>query len=668
MNNGKLPNDKDQNELIYSEISFPPPEVDTVPKTLRWGYERWSDRVLMRHKIFGKYFEWTWEQVYDEVKYLCLGLMNFGLQRGETAAIIGENEPEFFWAYWAIQAAGAKTVCIYPDTIPSEATYILNHSEALFVFCEDQEQTDKILEIKEELPKLEKIIYWDDRGMWTYSDSILITLEEVQDKGRKYAQSNPDAFEERLSQGKGADIADISYTSGTTGLPKGVIELQQTFLDNAFRWIFSLPVYPFIEYLSYSPPAWMAEKMLGLSMGLVVPFVINFSEEPETVLENIREVGAGMLFFGVRQWEMMASSTQAKMLDASPLARKMYNWAMNIGRRIAISRLKNKPINPLWLFLYPIAYITVLRPLADKLGLLKGRVAVVGGASMAPELFYFFQAMGVKLRNTYGSSEFGEVTICQGEQYDIETIGTTMPIHPSFGQQIELRVNDNGELLLRGGTGFAGYYKDPDKTSEILYEGWYHTGDCVTIRDNGGIVYLDRIKDMRTLSTGTKFPPQFIETRLRFSPFIKDAICLGDEKKPFVAALMNIDAETVGRWAEQRGIAYSTFPDLSQNAAVCELIRQEISKVNQDLFDDAKVKRFVNLPKELDPDEAELTRTRKLRRSFLEERYGGITEAIYRGETEFVTEVPVKYRDGRGGKVTATTKIVELGAPKEGAT
>lgn len=662
MDTKKLAKNKGQSKAI-----FPPPELDTLPKLLKWQSERLGDKVFIRRKDRGLYQRWTWKQAYDEVKYFCLGLMSLGLNREETVALIGENEPELFWGHWATQSAGAKAVCIYPDATPQEVHYALDHSDALFAVCEDQEQVDKVLEIKDKLPKIKKIIYWDPRGMWKYSDPILMTFGEVQAEGRSYEQSHPGAFEENISKGKGSDIGVLSYTSGTTGAhPKGVIMTHAGLIDSAYRVMASLPLYPFMQYLSYIAPAWGTEQAFGLTMGLALPYVINFPEEPETIQENIREVGAELLVFSPRQWESLASTVQARMLDASPFAQFCYRQAMGIGEKVAIGRLEEEPVNPLWQLLYPLAYVAVLRPLLDKLGLLKVRVAICGGSAMAPDVFRFFHSMGLKLRNLFGITEVGLLTTHMGNHFDVATVGRFMPVHPALGQPMEWRVDGvTGELMLRGGVGFQGYYKNPEATAEAQRDGWYLSGDAVAVREDGELVYLERVRDMRSLSTGARFPPQFIETRLRFSPFIKDAMCLGDETKPFVAALINIDSETVGRWAEQRGIAYATFPDLSQKAEVRELIRQEILKVNRDLGDEAKVKRFANLPKELDPDEAELTRTRKLRRSFLEERYSGLIEAIYQQKAEYVTEVPVKYRDGRVGKVTTATKIMDIETPVE---
>ena len=643
----------------------PPLEADTLPKILKWGCEKWGDRVFMRRKNFGIWQRWTWQNVFENVKSFCLGLMSVGLQPGETVAMIGENEPELFWAHWAAQAARAKTVCLYPDVTSAEAHYILDHSEAAFLIAEDQEQVDKILKIKDRLPRLKKLIFWDPRGLWKYLDPILMHFNEVQEEGRRYEKSYPGTFEKSVSEGKIDDIAVLSYTSGTTGArPKGVIMTHRALIDNFYRVSNAVALKPFTQYLSYISPAWATEQWFGLSIGLMMPFVLNFPEEPETVLENIREIGAKMLCFSPRQWESLASSVKARMLDANFLQRFCYDNAMKIGRKVAEAKLTGHRANPMQLLAYSVAWLLVLRPVLDRLGLLKTKLALSGGSAMAPEVFYLFHSMGLKLKNIYGMTEFGCVSLHTGDQFDPGTVGRFLKGHPLLTAPMEWKVSsETGELLLRGGYGFSGYYNDPEESTKMIKEGWFCSGDSVSVKQNGELVYLERVSDMRYLSTGVAFPPQFFETRLRFSPFIKEAMCLGDEEKPFVSALINIDAETTGRWAEGRGVAFSTFPDLSQSKEVRELVKKEIEEVNKVLPPESQIRRFANIPKEFDPDESELTRTRKLRRKFLEDRYKELVQAIYEGKNEISLEVPVKYRDGRLGKVAASTKIVDVESP-----
>ncbi len=639
---------------------WPSIEADTLPKLLRLRADQFSNRVFIRYKHLGVWQRITWREVYENVRYFALGLMKLGLKRGETVAIAGENRKELFWAEWAALSAGAKVVCLYPDMTPPEVKYILENSDAAFFLAEDQEQVDKILEVKSQLPGIRKVIYWDSRGMWHYNDPLLMEFRDIQEQGRKHGAQNPTLFEESIAKGKGADIAVLSYTSGTTGLPKGVIMTQTSILDGAYRIQMHCPLKPFTQYLSYISPAWGTEQLFGIALGIIVPLIVNFPEEPETVLPNIRELGVEALSFGPRQWEGLASMVQAYMLDAGPLRRSVYKTGMQVGYRLALKRTEGKKINPIWYLLYPIADRIVLGAIRDNLGLKKTYLAISGGTAMSPEVFRFFHTIGVKLRNAYGISEVGMLTQHKGEKFDLETLGSWYRSHPAFGPPLEWKLGDKGELLIRGGAGFSGYFKNPKASAEKMADGWFRSGDSVHMRKDGELVFLDRVSDLKSLSTGHFFPPQFIEIRLRFSPYIKDVIVIGDETKPFVSALINIDAEISGRWAERKGLAYSTFPDLSQMPQICELIRQEIERVNNLLEEKSRVKKFVNLPKELDPDEAELTRTRKLRRDFIENRYADLIKAIYEDQKEFTTEVPVKYRDGRTGVVKTQTPIIQI--------
>lgn len=642
--------------MTQREIGLPRVEADTLPKYLRRNTAVYGDRTYMRRKNKGVWQGSSWNRVYETVRAFSLGLMELGLARGETVAIAGENEPELFWADFAVLCAGGKVVCLYPDMTPEEMAYILDHSEAHFFVAEDQEQIDKFLEIQDRLPRIRKVVYWDRRGMWQYQNPILIEFSQVQELGEKAHQSHPERFDRSIDQGKGDDVALLSYTSGTTGLPKGVIISQNYLLDNAFRIIMANTFKPFSQYLSYLSPAWVTEHFF-VAIGVILPLTYNFPEEPETILANIRELGAEILVFGPRQWESLASTVQAAMLDAGPVRRAFYNMGMKIGLKRAAEQTEGLQSEWFWRLLHPLAEQWILGPLRDNLGLKKTYFTLTGGAPCAPDVFRFFHAMGVRLRNAYGNSELGMFTQHQGDRFDPETLGKWYTSHPAFGPPLEHRVDEKGGLQVRGASGFSGYYKNEAGMQEAVKDGWYITGDATRMKENGDLIFLDRVKDLKQLSTGHHFPPQFIETRFRFSPFIKDGMVLGDEQKPFVAALINIDSETVGRWAERQGIPYTTFPDLSQKPEVCDLIRSELERVNRNLDEPSRVKRFVNLPKEFDPDEAELTRTRKLRRGFLEERYSGLIEAVYGGQEFYEAEVPVKYRDGRTGLVKTDTRI-----------
>lgn len=636
--------------------------VRTIPQLLAHQAARYGDRVLHRKKDFGIWQRFTWNEVMQRVRELAMGLAALGVRRGDTVAAVGENEPELFWAEYAALAIGAKVVCLYPDLTAAQMEFMLQHSEAVVVVCEDQEQVDKVLELEPKLPAVTAVVYWDDRGMWKYDHRLLRRLDEVMALGAGALREDAGAFDREVRAGRGEDTAVLSYTSGTTGLPKACALTHLNLIEGSARMTGVMRFEPFTRYLSYISPAWATEQFFGLTLGLLVPFVVNFPEEPETVQENIREIGAQVLMLNPRQWENLASVVEAKMMDAGPLRRAVFRWGMAVGQRTRLAALEGRQTGPWAKLQYAIADALVLAHLRDNLGLQGAYFPVSGGSGMAPEVFRFFHAMGVPLRNIYGTTEMGLFSLHQGEAFDLETVGHWLPVPPQLGQPLEYRISDEGELLVRGGAGFNGYYRNPEASEKKLIDGWYRTGDSVHLTDNGEIVYLERLDDMRELSNGHRYPPQFIENRLRFSPFVKDAMTLGDPAKPWVAAFINIDATTLGRWAEQNGISYSTFADLSQNKSVRELIRREIAEVNRLLPADSRVRRFVNLPKELDADEDELTRSRKLRRGYLEQKYVAFIEAIYGGRERFDAQVPVRYQDGRTGMLMAQVHVNDVEA------
>lgn len=627
--------------------------VETIPQALLHQAARFGDRVFHRRKDFGIWQTYTWNQVVERVSEIAMGLAALGVERGQTVAMVGENEPELFWSQYAANAIGAKVVCLFPDLTAAQMEYILAHSEAVTIICEDQEQVDKALELEPKLPLLRTIVYWDRKGMWKYDHPKLLQLEEVQARGRDRAAAEPDAFRKAVAAGKGDEIAVLSYTSGTTGLPKACILTNSYMLDTPARMIGGVPLRPHTQYLSYISPAWATEQIFGLALGVLVPLIVNFPEEPETVQENIREIGAEALMLGPRQWESLAKLVEAKMMDAGALRRAIYRMGLAAGKRANLARLEGRSPGLFWSVAGKLADLMVLSHIRDNLGLQSAYLTISGGSGMAPEVFRLFHAFGVPLRNIYGSTESGLLTVHQGESYDLETVGGWLPVHPKFGPPISYQVSEDNELLVKGGLGFAGYYANEEASASKLADGWYRMGDAIHISDRGEPIFLDRLDDMKRLSGGHSYPPSFIENRLRFSPFVKEVMTLGDEARPFVGALINIDPSTVEKWAEQNRISFSTFADLSQNERVRELIAGEIRSVNALLPAGSRVLRFINFPKELDPDEDELTRTRKLRRKFLEQKYASFIEAIYGGIEELTAEIPVRYQDGRTGVLKA---------------
>lgn len=632
------------------------PPVATLPQLLFARAERTPDATCQREKDYGIWKPYTWSQVTEHVRNLALGLRELGLQRGQTLAIVGENEPEHFWAEFAGQALGAQVVSLYPDLTTEEMAFILEDSGSVLLVAEDQEQVDKGLEVVKDNDRIRAIIFWDDKGMWSYRHDILRRFADVQELGRELHQREPTLFTTELGKGQGTDVAVISYTSGTTGRPKGVLTTFDMLFDNCTRTLNAIDMKAGCEYLSYISPAWGTEQYFGIAMGVVLPMVVNFPEEPEEVQNNIRELAVQAMVFSPRQWESLAGRVQSRMIDAGRIRQALYRAAMKVGYEVNVKRLDGEKPSLVYRLLYPLADWGLLRALRDNLGLTRTKVALSGGSAMGPEVFRFFHAMGVPLRNVYGASEMGLFTVHQGDSYDVESVGHWMQSgtrHPD----LEWRITDEGELQVKGGPGFRGYHEKPEKTAAKMDGEWFRTEDAVSMTEDGELVFLDRMEDMRELATGHRFPPQFMETRLRFSPYIKDVMVLGDQSRPFVGALVQIDGEMIGRWAEQRAIGYSTFTDLSQKAEVRGLIREEIERVNRVLPQGSRLAKFANFPKELDPDEGELTRTRKLRREFLEERYRPLIDAIYSGADSVELEIVITYQDGRSGMLRAQVAV-----------
>ena len=604
----------------------------------------------MSMKNFGIWQRYSWTEYYEKVKYFSLGLISLGLEPGDVVCIIGDNEPEWFWGEFATQAAGGIVTGIFVDSIPSEVKYVAEHSDAKFAIVNDQEQTDKFLEIKDELPSLKKVIYWDPKGLRNYDDPILTAFAEVIKLGREYEQTHPDLFEQNVEKGKADDTAFIYYTSGTTGLPKGATLTHQALINTARAFIDRYPLNETDDLISNFPAAWVGDSFFATIPHLLSGARLNFAEEPETIAQDTREVGPNFVIYGPRQWESLVSEIQVKMFDANPLKRFTYNLFMPVGYKIADLNFQGRKPNLFWRALYQIAYILLFRALKDQLGLSKVRFAVTGSSVLSLDTFRLIHAIGVELRQNYGSTEAGLISSHGEGEIKFESVG-----RPALGT--EVRITDEGELIVRSNCLFNGYHKDSKKTAETLVDGWCHTGDAVNIDEDGHLLFIDRLEHMGQLSSGIKYAPQYVEGRLRFSPYIKDAMVIGGKDKDFVAAILNIDFAMVGKWAERNHIPYTTFVDLSQKKDVADLVQKDLVRVNGYLPEPARVRRFVLLHKEFDADEAELTRTRKLRREFMEERYKDLIEAIYKDGKETKVKAPVTYRDGRKGVVTTSIKV-----------
>ncbi|MFC1967027.1 AMP-binding protein [Chloroflexota bacterium] len=601
-------------------------------------------------KQFGIWQTYNWADYYQNVRHFALGLISLGIKPGDVVCIIGDNEPEWFWGEFAVQAVGGIATGIFVDSIPSEVKYVAENSDARYAIVNDQEQTDKFLEIKDELPLLEKVIYWDPKGLRNYDDPILTSFRDVIELGKEYDKTHPGLFEESIDKGRGDDTAFIYYTSGTTGLPKGAVLTHRALINTARGFVSRYPLDERDNLISNFPAAWVGDSYFATIPHLLTGARLNFPEEPETVAEDTREVGPNFVIYGPRQWEGLVSEIQVKMIDAHWLKRFFYKLFMPVGHRIADYNFKNERPSLLWRALHVPAYYLLFRPLKDRLGLSKVRFGVTGSSVLSLDTFRLIHAIGIELRQNYASTEAGFISSHGKGEIHFESVG-----RPAI--DTEVRITDEGELLVRSDCMFSGYHKDPEKTAKALIDGWCHSGDAVHIDDGGHLIFMDRLEHMGELSSGFKYAPQYIEGRLRFSPYIKDAMVIGGKDKGFVTAIINMDFTMVGKWAERNRIPYTTFVDLSQKKEVAELVKQDLIRVNGYLPEQSRVRRFVLMHKEFDADEAELTRTRKLRREFMEERYQDLIKAMYGEGDEVKVEARVTYRDGRAGVVTTAIKV-----------
>jgi len=623
----------------------------TIPKLFyEKAQEYGKTKVAMREKEFGIWLPITWHDYFENVKYLALGLIRLGLKEGDKVAMIGDNRPEGLWAEMAAICARGVGVWLFQDSLIEEVKYIVDHSDTKFLFGEGQEEVDKAISIIDECPKLEKVIWDDPKGMRNYDQDFLISLKEVQQLGRELEKEQPDLFENIIAKGHGDEVALLFYTSGTTALPKGALLSHYNMLTMGQNLMAVDPCQKTDDYASYLPFAWIGEQMMSISCGLQIGYTINFPEAPETAQENIREIGPHVMFAPPRMYEQMTRTVQVKYLDASWIKRKCYELSTKIGYHVADLKFQKQPVPWYWKILEWLAYVGVQMKLKDNLGLSRVRNAYTGGAAMGPDHFRFFHSMGVNLKQIYGQTEIAGISVVhRSGDIKFDTVGLPIP-------ETEIKITADGEILSKSPSVFLGYYKNSEATEETLKDGWLYSGDKGFIDDDGHLVVFDRSKDVITLSDGRPFAPQYLETRLKFSPYLRDSWVIGHNRE-YVTAVVCIDYSVTGKWADEKKLTYTSYPELSQKTEAYDLVEAQIRRANQDLPEPARVKKFINLYKEFDADDDELTRTRKLRRAFVEKRYKVLMDALYTDTDNVHIDTTIKYEDGRESHIKTDLHI-----------
>ena len=628
----------------------------TIPKLFLSQCRKYGDKkVAMREKEFGIWIPFTWQDYYENVKYLTLGMVSLGLQRGDKVAMIGDNRPEGLWAEMAAMCAGAIGVWLFQDCMMDEVKYIIDHSDAKIFVGESQEEVDKALSIKDTCPKLD-IIMWDDpKGMRNYHQDFLISVKRVQELGRELDREKPDLFERTINKGHGDDICLLFYTSGTTALPKGALLSHWNMLTMGRNLMAVDPCYDTDDFVSYLPFAWIGEQMMSISCGLQMGYTINFPEGPDLAQENIREIGPHVMFAPPRMYEGMTRQVQVKYIDSTWIKRKVYEFGTKVGYKVASLKFEKKPVSLGLKFLNWIASMTMQKKLKDHLGMSRLRHCYTGGAAMGPDHFKFFHALGVNLKQIYGQTEVAGISIVHRDgDIKFDTVGTPIP-------ETEIKITEEGEILTKSPSVFQGYYKNDEATKKTLIDGWLYSGDRGFIDEDGHLVVFDRSKDVMTLNDGRPFSPQYLETRLKFSPFVGEVWAIGD-KREFISAVMCIDYAVVGKWADDKKLNYTSYPELSQKPEVYELVKKQIQEANKDLPEPARIRKFVNLYKVFDADDEELTRTSKLKRAFVENRYKDIVNALYSDVDVVHMDTTITYEDGREQRIKTDLHIEKISA------
>ena len=633
---------------------------DTFPKLLLYNAGRRGERPAVREKDYGIWQSWTWGTVADEVRALACGLAALGFKPGDMLVIVGDNRPQLYWAMVAAQTLGGVPVPVYQDSVAAEIQYVVEHVGARFAVVEDQEQVDKLLEVKDRCPTLEHIIFKNPRGLRHYGQSFVHAYAAVQEQGRGFDADNPDFFESAVARGKGGDLAIILYTSGTTGRAKGVMLSFDNVIITARNGIELEGLTENEEVLAYLPLAWVGDNLFSFAQSYVGGFCVSCPESGDTVLTDLREIGVTYFFAPPRIFENILTQVMIRIEDAGWLKRRMFDYFMDHARRVGTRILDGKPVALTDRLLYGIGRWLVYEPLKNVLGFSRIRLAYTAGEAIGPDIFDFYRSLGMNVKQLYGSTEASIfITIQPDGQVKPDTVGVP-------AKEVEIRIADDGEVMFRSPGVFMGYFKNDEATREAKTgDGWVHTGDAGFFDADGHLKIIDRAKDVGKVKDSTMFAPKYLENKLKFFPYIKEAVTFGDGRD-YVAAFVNIDLEAVGDWAERRNMAYSGYTDLAGQEPVYDLIQECVEKVNRDLageprLADSQIKRFLILHKELDADDGELTRTRKVRRRVVAEKYGALIEALYSDTDHCPVEAMVTFEDGRTGMIKADLRIREAG-------
>ena len=641
---------------MTSEVGDALKRLDTFPKVLLDLVEKRPDGVAIREKDYGIWQSWIWREVAEEVRALACGLASFGLERGDKVAIVGDNRPRLYWAMLATQALGGVPVPLYQDSIADEMQYVIEHAEVRFAILEDQEQVDKVLSVKERCPRLEMLVYDDPRGLRHYRESFLLSIDEIQSSGRKFHADHPDLYLREISKGRGEDLSVILYTSGTTGRPKGVMLSNDNIIVTARNANAGERIRNDEEILAYLPMAWVGDHFYSYAQALLAGYTVNCPESASTVMIDLHELGPTHFFAPPRIFENLITHVMIRMEDATWIKRKMFKFFLDVAKRSGARILEKKPVPPTDRFLYALGNVLVYGPLKDSLGFIRMRTAYTAGEAIGPDIFDFFRSLGINLKQLYGQTEASVyVTVQADDEVESDTVGKAAP-------GVELKVSDGGEVMYRSPGVFLGYYKNPEATKETKTgDGWVHTGDAGILGEDGQLRIIDRAKDVGRLNDGTMFAPKYIENKLKFFPNVKEAVTFGDGRD-YVGAFINIDLDAVSNWAERQGLPYTSYTDLAAKDEVYSIIQDHVEQVNRDLAGDSalagsQIRRFLILHKELDADDGELTRTRKVRRQTIGERYDQLIEALYSDRDSVSVEAKVTFEDGREGFIDADLKV-----------